>query len=313
MTSRPGRRACTRPSPRSRPPPDPDGSVADEALRARGRIQAGLGAAYMLDRRLDAAIAHAAEARTSAANSGDHATERHAATTLGVCYVFAGRMDDGWRLLDEVIESTRAEHLEVEAARAYRMIGSSASVLLDYPRATARLREGIEYAERVEAWNHRHYMSAHLAHVAWATGDWDLAERLAAASLADGRGGLTTRIDRAPRHRVPGHGARAVVGGPGRARGGEGAGHPDERAPASVAGRVGVGRSGPVGGAVRGGRPPRGGRAGRVGVGRGRRLPVPVRRDRDACPPRVGRPAGRAALACRLRAAPGPPDESPAP
>ena len=53
---------------------------------------------------------------------------------------------------------------------------------------------GIEHAERVELWNHRHYMAAHLGHVLWATGRWDEADALAKASLADGRGGLTTRI-----------------------------------------------------------------------------------------------------------------------
>jgi len=37
-------------------------------------------------------------------------------------------------------------------------------------------------------------MSAHRAHVAWATGDWALAEREAERVLVDGRGGITTRI-----------------------------------------------------------------------------------------------------------------------
>ena len=69
-----------------------------------------------------------------------------------------------------------------------------ASVLVEYPRAERWLRDGIDYAERVEHWNHRHYMAAHLAHVLWATGRWDEAEVVAARSLADGRGGLTTRI-----------------------------------------------------------------------------------------------------------------------
>ena len=37
-------------------------------------------------------------------------------------------------------------------------------------------------------------MAAHLAHVLWATGRWDEAEDTATHALADGRGGLTTRI-----------------------------------------------------------------------------------------------------------------------
>lgn len=167
---------------------------ADHVDRVRARLLAGLGAAYMLDRRLDEAIDDSIRARTLAARAGDGQTERHAATTLGACLVFAGRMDEGWRLLEDAIGTARSAGLETEAARAYRMLGSSASVLLDYSRATAWLREGIGYADRVEAWNDRHYMAAHLAHVAWATGEWEAADHGAAASLADGRGGLTTRI-----------------------------------------------------------------------------------------------------------------------
>src|SRR5690242_6819058 len=74
------------------------------------------------------------------------------------------------------------------------MIGSSASVLVDYDRAGRWLAEGIGYAERVELWNHRHYMASHLAHVQWATGQWDVATQTARQALADGRGGITTRI-----------------------------------------------------------------------------------------------------------------------
>ena len=53
---------------------------------------------------------------------------------------------------------------------------------------------GIAYAQRSERWNDRHYMTAHLAHVLWATGDWPAADRAAEQALADGHGGVTTRI-----------------------------------------------------------------------------------------------------------------------
>lgn len=74
------------------------------------------------------------------------------------------------------------------------MMSSCASVLVEYDRAERWLDEGIGYAGQVEMWNHRHYMAAHLAHVQWATGQWDAAERTARAALADGRGGITTQI-----------------------------------------------------------------------------------------------------------------------
>ena len=70
-------------------------------------------------------------------------------------------MDEGWALVEESIAASRDAHLEAEAARGYRMIGSCASVLVEYERAEHWLREGIDYAERVELWNHRHYMAAH--------------------------------------------------------------------------------------------------------------------------------------------------------
>ena len=97
-------------------------------------------------------------------------------------------------MLEEAIAESEEAHLEGEATRAYRMVGSSASVLVDYPRAERWLREGIDYAERMELWNHRHYMAAHLAHVMWATGNWEAAAEVASHALADGRGGITTRI-----------------------------------------------------------------------------------------------------------------------
>ena len=103
-------------------------------------------------------------------------------------------MDEGWSLLERPRSQARADHLDGQAARAYRMIGSCASVLVEYDRAERWLREGIEEAERHELWNHRHYMAAHLAHVLWATGRWAEADEIARRALADGRGGITTRI-----------------------------------------------------------------------------------------------------------------------
>jgi len=162
--------------------------------RVRAQVLAGLAAAQMLDRRLEAAIAYGEAGRGFALATGDAAVELDIAATVGSCLVFAGRMDDGWALLERAVEESRDARREAETARSYRMIGSSASVLVEYERAEAWLREGIEYAERVELWNHRHYMTAHLAHVRWAIGDWTPAQELAAQSLADGRGGITTRI-----------------------------------------------------------------------------------------------------------------------
>ena len=164
------------------------------ADRARTAILAALSAAHMLARRLDESIAFGTVAHHAAEDAGDAAASRNVATTLGACYVFAGQMDEGWSLVEAVIEGAVAGHQEVEAARAYRMLGSCASVLVEYERAERSLRAGIDYAETAQLWNDRHYMAAHLAHVLWATGRWDAADDIARHALADGRGGITTRI-----------------------------------------------------------------------------------------------------------------------
>ena len=165
-----------------------------DADRERAELFSALAAAYMLDRRLDEAIGHGERGRDESQRTGDEDAALNVAATLGSVLVFAGRMDEGWRLLEDAIARAAATHREAEAARGYRMLGSSASVLVEYDRAERGLAEGIRYAEHVELWNHRHYMASHLAHVQWCTGDWAAAAQTAQQALTDGRGGITTRI-----------------------------------------------------------------------------------------------------------------------
>jgi tetratricopeptide (TPR) repeat protein len=166
----------------------------DGADRERVQLRSALAAAYMLDRRLDEAIEHGERGRAESLRTGDAETALNLASTLGCVLTFAGRMDEGWRLMEGAITGARHADQEAEAARGYRVLGSSASVLVEYDRAQAWLSDGARYAQSVELWNHQHYMAAHLAHVQWATGDWESAERTAQHALADGRGGITTRI-----------------------------------------------------------------------------------------------------------------------
>jgi DNA-binding CsgD family transcriptional regulator len=164
------------------------------AGRERGQLRSAMAAAYMLDRRLDEAITHGERSRAESELTGDDETLLNTAVTLGSVLVFAGRMDEGWQLVEDAVARACAAQREAEAARGYRMIGSAASVLVEYDRAGRWLADGIGYAEQVELWNHRHYMASHLAHVQWATGQWDAAAQTARQALADGRGGITTRI-----------------------------------------------------------------------------------------------------------------------
>ena len=164
------------------------------ADRERARLHSAMAAAYLVDDRLGEAITHGERGRAESLRIGDDEAALNAAATLGSVLVFAGRMDEGWQLLEEVVAGAGQTCQEAEAARGYRMVGSSASELMEYDRAERWLTEGVRYAQNAELWNHRHYMAAHLAHVQWATGQWDAAARTAQAALADGRGGITTRI-----------------------------------------------------------------------------------------------------------------------
>ncbi|MFF5079146.1 ATP-binding protein [Actinoplanes sp. NPDC000266] len=156
----------------------------------RSRIHAALAAAYMLDRCLDEAIADGEQAR---ALSSDHGVQCDLDATLGSVFLFAGRRDEGEELLRRAIDRAAALGMEAQAARAYRMLGSSMSVLVDYEPAAEVLTAGIAYAARAERVNDEHYMTAHLAHVRWATGSYGEAAGLAERVLADG-GGITTEI-----------------------------------------------------------------------------------------------------------------------
>ena len=165
-----------------------------DADPVRAQLLTGLAAAYMLDRRLDEAIEYGEQSRALSRATGDEEAELNTAATLGSVLLFAGRLDEGWAMLEDAIERSTARLLEAEAARTYRMIGSSASVLVEYDRAEHWLTRGAAYADAVELWNHRCYMNAHLAHVRWAVGQWAVAEETAEHALADGRGGVTTTI-----------------------------------------------------------------------------------------------------------------------
>jgi DNA-binding CsgD family transcriptional regulator/tetratricopeptide (TPR) repeat protein len=163
------------------------------AESARAALLGALAAAYMLDRQLEEAIRYGERSRELSEAIGDQTASLNTSATLGSVLTFAGRTEEGWTLLDRTVDRAVERHEESEAARTYRMLGSAASVLVEYDRAEPWLGRGIDYAERVEMWNDRHYMAAHLAHVRWASGHWDEAERMSEHALADG-GGITTRI-----------------------------------------------------------------------------------------------------------------------
>lgn len=161
--------------------------------RVRAALLAAEAAACLVDDRLDEAI-DAGERALRVAGAQDERTRLNTAATLGSVLVFAGRMEEGWQRLEQTTLRARELGLEAEAARGYRMIGSSASTLVEYDRAEHWLAEGITYAERTEQWNHAHYMRSHQAHVWWCVGRWDDADEAVQQALSEGEGGITTRI-----------------------------------------------------------------------------------------------------------------------
>jgi DNA-binding CsgD family transcriptional regulator len=167
--------------------------LTGQAQRVRADLLAGKAAAYLVDDRLDAAVAVAEDA-LAAAGAQDEQTRLNTLVTVGAVEVFAGRPDDGWPRLEDATRRARELGLEAEAARGYRMIGSSASTLVEYDRAERWLAEGVEYAARTEQWNHKHYMVSHRAHVWWCRGLWDESSQAAQRLLTEGEGGITTRI-----------------------------------------------------------------------------------------------------------------------
>ncbi|HEY8282436.1 MAG TPA: AAA family ATPase, partial [Leifsonia sp.] len=161
--------------------------------RVTGRLLAARSAANMLDRRLD-------DARDDGRRALELLPESEVddrlgvSATLGSVMVFAGAGESGWDLLASTAADAARQGREAQAARAFRMLGSSASVLLEYTRAAEWLTEGIAYARRTERWNDAHYLVAHLAHVRWATGHPAEAELLASEALAEGGSAVTTRV-----------------------------------------------------------------------------------------------------------------------
>ena len=169
----------------------PDGG----STAVRAGLYSAMSAAYMLDRRLDEALDYGERARALATDPDALCNRLDIAMTLGPVLVFAGRDNEGWQMLEDAIAEASAPgtYFEAEAARGYRMLGSSASMLVEYDRAEEWIPRGLAISSATERWNDHHYLRAHLSHVLWATGHLDQAEREARRALADGHS-ITTEI-----------------------------------------------------------------------------------------------------------------------
>jgi len=159
---------------------------------ARAGILGAVAAAYLVSDRLQDARDTAQLAASLAHDDERGFCDRlDVRTTLGATKVFLGDAD-GWRVLEEVRDEASAAGYEAEAVRARRMLGSSASVLVEYERGARWIADGLQFTAEIDRWNDYNYLLAHRAHVRWATGS-DGAERDARQALVDGRG-ITTEI-----------------------------------------------------------------------------------------------------------------------
>jgi hypothetical protein len=68
-------------------------------------------------------------------------------------------------MLEDAIAEASAPgtYFEAEAARGYRMLGTSASVLVEYDRAEEWITQGLAITSATERWNDHHYLRAHLS------------------------------------------------------------------------------------------------------------------------------------------------------
>lgn len=159
----------------------------------RGRLLGAIAAAYLVSDRLDDALETAGRAAELLPEDADDLGDRlDVQVTLGATMVFAGD-PEGWAVLERVRdEADRAGH-EAESVRARRMLGSSASVLLEYQRGARWIADGLQFTAEIDRWNDYNYLLAHRGHLRWATGA-EGAERDARQALVDGRG-ITTEIE----------------------------------------------------------------------------------------------------------------------
>jgi DNA-binding CsgD family transcriptional regulator len=160
---------------------------------ARASVLGAIAAAYLVSDRLDEARSYAERAAKLVPDDVEGFCDHlDVQTTLATAMVFAGETDAGWALLETVIGNATGSELEAQAVRARRMLGASASVLVEYDCANRWIGDALAFTAEIDRWNDYNYVLAHRGYVRWATGS-DGAERDARQALVDGRG-ITTEI-----------------------------------------------------------------------------------------------------------------------
>ncbi|CAN5405471.1 hypothetical protein BH09ACT4_BH09ACT4_15650 [soil metagenome] len=138
---------------------------------ARANVLAAMATAYLVSDRLDEARTYAEQASALVTSAKDDFCDQlDISITYGATMVFAGDTEAGWALLQEVRQTATGASFEAEAVRSRRMLGTSASVVVEYSRAARWIGEALTFTADIDRWNDYNYLLAHRAHVRWATG-----------------------------------------------------------------------------------------------------------------------------------------------
>lgn len=134
---------------------------------------------------LNAAVADSAEARQLAEAVSDRETVLEATLTAARIDIVAGRLEAGLAKGLEAAREARDAGYEAVGVTGYRNMAMVATRVLDYATARAALQEGMRYADAIEQSHCRQMMATTSAFLAWASGEWDLADTTARQELVD--------------------------------------------------------------------------------------------------------------------------------
>jgi DNA-binding CsgD family transcriptional regulator len=103
----------------------------------------------------------------------------------GMLAVLDANAEQGLDVIEATAREARERGFEDAGVTAYRDGAVMAARVMNYPRATRLIDEGLRYADAVDQSHCAHVMAATRALVAWAEGRWDSAVALGEHALAD--------------------------------------------------------------------------------------------------------------------------------
>jgi len=134
---------------------------------------------------LDAAVADAAESLRLAEAASDNENALEATLTAARIDIVSGRYETGLVQGLQAARAARDAGFESVGVTGYRNLAMFATRVLDYASARTALGEGLRYADAIEQSHCRQMMATTSAFLAWASGDWEMADATARQELVD--------------------------------------------------------------------------------------------------------------------------------